>query len=213
VKTFVITEYYNKEAENILKNIDDTNLLNEITVVDDDIILDKDEVGLELSWNETTSQLEPKVINSDLEGEQPDCPKGAITKNYIDDMDNGSNNKTDDEDEISEDEPLTKVEEDKIEKQKRILKEVCKRVLFPLLALLSRTFIQLEFKEMLFHDNTKEIVNGILKDFYPMLIANNYRIIVIYHIVSPVATEKEPTKLPLQFSRFFFGSYWLSGSC
>jgi len=27
----------------------------------------------------------------------------------------------------------------------------------------------------------------------------------------PVATEKEPTKLPSQFSRFIFGSYWLYG--
>ncbi len=99
VKTFEITEYYNKEAENILKNIDDTNLLNEITVVDDDIILDKDEIGLEFNWNETTNQFESNVINPDLEGEQQDCPKGDITKNYIDDMDNGSNNKTDDEDE------------------------------------------------------------------------------------------------------------------
>ena len=73
VKTFEITEYYNK-ADNILKNIDDTNLLNEIMVVNDDIILDENEVGLELIWNETTNQLEPKVINSDLEGEQQDCP-------------------------------------------------------------------------------------------------------------------------------------------
>ena len=177
VKTFEISEYYNKEAENILKNIDDTTLLNEIIVVDDDIILDKDEIGLELNWNETTSKLEPKVVNPDLEGEQKDCPKGDITKNYIDDE--NCNNETDKEDkEIVEEESLKKVEEDKIEKQKRILKEVCKRILFPLLALLSRTFQQLKFKEMLFHDNTKEIVNGILKDKKIILNKNSYNSII-----------------------------------
>ena len=170
VKTFVITEYYNKEAENILKNIDDTNLLNEIIVVDDDIILDKDEIGLEFNWNETTNQLEPNVINHDLEGEQPECPKGDITKNYIDNIDDVSGEKLD--------EPLTQIEEDKIEKQKQILKEICKRVLFPLLALLSRTFIQLEFKEMLFHDNTKEIINEILKNKKIILNKNLYNSII-----------------------------------
>jgi hypothetical protein len=174
VKTFEITDYYNKEAENILKNIDDTNLLNEITVVDDDIILDNDEIVLELNWNDTTNQLETKVINSDLEGEQQECPKGNITKNDIETPTDNENNSED----ISEEDSIVKVEENKIEKQKRILKEVCKRVLFPLLALLSRTFLQLEFKEMLFHDNTKEIVNGILKDKKIILNKNSYNSII-----------------------------------
>ena len=54
------------------------------------------------------------------------------------------------------------------------MKEVCKRVLFPLLALLSRTFQELEFNEMLFHDNTKEIVNEILYDKKIILNKNSY---------------------------------------
>ena len=37
IKTFEITEYYNKEAQNILSNIDDTNLLNEIIVTCTDV--------------------------------------------------------------------------------------------------------------------------------------------------------------------------------
>ena len=186
VKTFVITEYYNKEAENILKNIDDTNLLNEIIVIDDDIILDKDEVGIELNWNETKNKLEPKIINSDLEGEQQDCPKGNITKNYIDneDDDDEADDEDDNDEDVNEDEKteeddlLKNVEKDKIEKQKRILKEVCKRILFPLLALLSRTFYQLDFKEMLYHADTKEIVNGILKDKKIILNKNSYNSII-----------------------------------
>jgi hypothetical protein len=42
----------------------------------------------------------------------------------------------------------------------------------------------IKLKKNVIFESTKP-VNGILKDFYPMLIANNYRIIVIYHIVSP----------------------------
>lgn len=167
VKVFEITEYYNKEAENILQNIDDTNLLNEIIVADDDIILDKDEVALELTWNDLTKQMESRIINSNLEGEQKDCPKGDVTKIII-------------EDDVpkKEDVIIEKVKEDENEKQKRILKEVCKRVLFPILALLSRTFEKLEFTEMLFHDNTKEIVNGILKDKKIILNKNLYNSII-----------------------------------
>jgi len=170
IKSFEITSYYNKEAENILKNIDDTNLLNDIIVEDGDIILDNNEIGLEFSWNNTTNQLETKIINSNLEGEQHDCPKGGITKIIIDDKEINNNS-------IIE-EPLTKIEEDKIEKQKRILKEVCRRVLFPLLSLLSRTYQQMEFKNMLYHSDTKEIVNSILKDKKIILNINSYNSII-----------------------------------
>jgi len=55
-----------------------------------------------------------------------------------------------------------KEDEDKIQKQKRILKEICDRVLFPLLSLLSRTYTQLNFKDMFLDSNTKDI----LKDYF-----------------------------------------------
>ena len=167
VKTFEITSYYNKEAENILNNIDDTNLLNDIIVVDEDIELDEDEIGLEFNYDENTKQIETKIINPDLEGEQKECPKGYKEKYNIED-DQSSN----------DEEILTKEEEDKIEKQKRILKEVCKRVLFPLLSLLSRSFQKLDFKDMLFNIETKEIVNYILKDKKIILNKNSYNSII-----------------------------------
>lgn len=172
VKTFEIIEFFNKEAENILKNIDDVDLLNQILVVDSDIIFDENDVCIEIPWNEQTNQPEPKIINSDLEGEQKDCPKGDITRIYVDE-----DNKTEYNDEHT-DEDIIKIEEEQIEKQKRILKEVCRRVLFPLLALLSRTHNSLEFKDMLFHTNTKEIVNGILKDKKIILNKNSYNSII-----------------------------------
>jgi len=172
VKTFKITEFFNKEAENILKNIDDADLLNQILVVDSDIILDKNDKCIEFQWNNQSNQPDTKIINPDLEGEQKDCPKGDVTKNYIED-----DNKIENNDEHS-DEEIIKIEEEQIEKQKRILKEVCRRVLFPLLALLSRTHQSLEFKDMLFHANTKEIVNGILKDKKIILNKNSYNSII-----------------------------------
>jgi hypothetical protein len=113
VKTFEITSYYNKEAENILNNIDDSNLLNEIVVVDEDIELDEDEIVLEFNYDVNTNQIETKIINPDLEGEQKDCPKGEKEKYNIEDDQSSSDEET-----------ITKDEEDKIEKQKRILKEV-----------------------------------------------------------------------------------------
>jgi hypothetical protein len=180
ISSFDITSYYNKEAENILLNIDDTELLNNIIVCDDDIIGD-DEVEIQFSWNDKTNQLETKIINPELEGEQQDCPKGEEIKKYIED--NNTNNSDDESKEHSEksddeSEEITKVEEDKREKHKQILKEVCKRVLFPLLSLLSRTYQQLEFKDMMFHSKTKEIINSILKDKKILLNKNSYNSII-----------------------------------
>ncbi len=174
IKTFEITEYYNKEAQNILSNIDDTNLLNEIIVADDDIILDKDELALEITWNNTTNQPEPKIINPDLFGEQLDCPKGLSLKLNDKKSTDTENNSTVDEDEITEENK----EEDKIEKQKRMLKEICFRVIIPLCSLLSRTYTELNFKDMIYDSNTKDIINDILKDKKIILNKNSYDSII-----------------------------------
>ena len=48
----------------------------------DDVIGD-DDVEIQFSWNDKTNQLEPKIINPDLQGEQQDCPKGEQIKKYI----------------------------------------------------------------------------------------------------------------------------------
>ena len=176
VSSFDITSYYNKEAENILLNIDDTELLNNIIVCDDDIVGD-DEVEIQISWNDETNQLDTKIINPDLEGEQQDCPKGEETKKYIEYNDTNDNDESESNSEKSDEESL-QIEEDKKEKQKHILKEVCKRVLFPLLSLLSRTYQQLEFTDMLGHSDTKEIINSILKDKKILLNKNSYNSII-----------------------------------
>lgn len=174
IKTFEISEYYNKEAQNILSNIDDTTLLNEIIVVDDDIILDKDEIALEFTWDNTTNKLEHKIINSDLLGEQIDCPKG-LSKKINDEYEEGDNNSN-----LTDEENNCEItyKEDKMQKQKRILKEICSRVLFPLLSLLSRTHTNLNFKDMFVDENTKNIINDILKDKKIILNKNSYNSII-----------------------------------
>ena len=170
IKTFEITEYYNKEAQNILSNIDDTNLLNEIIVTDDDVVLDKNELALEIIWNDTTNQPEPKIINSDLFGEQLDCPKGLSVK-----LNDKKSTETDNN--LIENEEENK-EEDKIEKQKRMLKEICARVLIPLFSLLSRTYAELNFKDMIFDEYTKDIINDILIHKKIILNKNSYDSII-----------------------------------
>ena len=126
--------------------------------MDKETMVDFDSSGF--CWNDKTNQLETKIINPELEGEQQDCQKGEETKKYIEDNDTND----DDESESNEEslEEITQVEEDKKEKHKQILKEVCKRVLFPLLSLLSRIYQQLEFKDMLFNTDTKKIITSIL---------------------------------------------------
>jgi hypothetical protein len=80
----------------------------------------------------------------------------------------------DNEDEITEE----NIEENKIEKQKRMLKEICSRVIIPLCSLLSRTYTELNFKDMIYDSNTKNIINDILKDKKIILNKNSYDSII-----------------------------------
>jgi hypothetical protein len=173
--TFEITSYYNKEAENILKNIDDTELLNNIIVSDDDII-GNEEISLEFSVNEK-NEIETRIINSDLEGEQKDCPKGEIVKIYNSDDEIEEKEKKEEKEE-EKDEENEIIELDKREKQKQILKIVCQKVLIPLLSLLSRTYKELEFCEMINNKETKEIIENIFKDKRIILNKNSYNSII-----------------------------------
>jgi len=170
IRTFEITEFFTKEANNIIENIDDTKLLNNIIVTDEDVILDKDEIALEFTWDNTSNNTDSKNINRDLFGDQLDCPKGVISKVSIvdkncDDIRDSENN-------------TDNTEENKIEKQKRILKEICIRVLIPLLSLISRTYTQLNFTDMFINNNTKDIINDILHDKKIILNKNSYNSII-----------------------------------
>ena len=202
IKTFEITEYYNKEAEHIINNIDDTVLLNEIVVVDEDVFMDENVVGIKIEFDDTTKQIETRLINQELEGEQKDCPKGIIIS---------KENKEEIQIEDKKDEIQI---EDKKEKQKRILKEICKRILFPLLALLSRTYNKIDFKEMLYHEDTKEIVNNILKDKKIIFTKNLYTCIIrimennneIINNIREIYKQSTPDKIHNLIAKHFIPS-------
>lgn len=159
--TIEIMSYYQKEAENIMKEIDDTPFLENL-ICDDDM---RDFIKIDFQKREL------KKINKDLEGEQQDCPKGDKTKVQIDAPDNIGN---DNEDENK----LNKEETAKIEMLINQTYEMCKSFLFPLLALISRSYKLFDFKEIFTSEITGRLIISLLKDKKIELNNNNYSIIV-----------------------------------
>jgi len=161
--TIEIMSYYQKEAENIMKEIDDTPFLENL-ICDDDM---RDFIKIDFQKREL------KKINKDLEGEQQDCPKGDKTKVQIDapyDVD-----AKEDENKLNEDEDETA----KIELLINQTYEMCKSFLFPLLALISRSYKLFDFKEIFTSEKTERLIISLLKDKKIELNKDNYIIIVI----------------------------------
>ena len=154
--TIEIMSYYQKEAENIMKEIDDTPFLENL-ICDDDM---RDFIKIDFQKREL------KKINKDLEGEQQDCPKGDKTKVQIDPPDN------DKEDENK----LNKEETAKIVLLTNQTYEMCKNFLFSLLAVISRSYKLFDFKEIFTSEITGPLIISLLKDKIEL---NNYSIIVI----------------------------------
>jgi site-specific DNA-methyltransferase (adenine-specific) len=145
--TFQIMSYYEKEADNIMKENDDTIILDQI-ICDDDL---RDIIKMDFQ-----KSLSNKQVNPDLEGEQQDCPKGEPTKIQIDAPKNPGLQE--------EPEPLTKEDEQVIEQLINQTCEMCKSFLFPLLALISRSYKIFDFKEIFTHIGTQELIISLLKD-------------------------------------------------
>jgi len=160
--TIEIMSYYQKEAENIMKEIDDTPFLENL-ICDDDM---RDFIKIDFQKREL------KKINKDLEGEQQDCPKGDKTKVQIDAPDDIDNDKKEDENKLSE------AETAKIELLINQTYEMCKSFLFPLLALISRSYKLFDFKEIFTSEKTGRLIISLLKDKKIELNKDNYIIIV-----------------------------------
>lgn len=158
--TIEIMSYYEKEADNIMKEIDDTFILEQI-VCDDDL---RDIIK---SNFQKSKILINKKVNAELEGDQQDCPKGNPTKIQIDapknlgisDMENDEDGQGDEEAET-----LTKEDEHVIEELINQTCEMCKSFLFPLLALISRAYKIYDFKDIFTNDRTQELIVSLLKD-------------------------------------------------
>lgn len=160
--TIEIMSYYQKESENIMKEIDDTPFLENL-ICDDDM---RDFIKIDFHKREL------QKINRDLEGEQQDCPKGDKTKVQIDAPHDIANaNAAEDENKLNE-------ETAKIELLINQTYEMCKSFLFPLLALISRSYKIFDFKEIFTNEKTGRLIISLLKDKKIELNTNNYIIIV-----------------------------------
>ena len=153
-----IMSYYEKEVLNMLKEIDDTHLLEGI-ICDDDM---RDLIKLDFQKAKIN-----KKINEDLEGEQQDCPKGDKTKVQIDAPNDIDNDKKD-ENKLTEEETVT------IEDLTNKTYEMC-QFLIPLLALISKSCDIFDFKDVLTSES--KLMKSLLEDKIEN-IKNNYNNIV-----------------------------------
>ena len=163
--TLEIMSYYQKEADNIMKNIDDTAILEQI--VCEDVM----SFVLTMDHRQTKNNT-CAYANEDLEGLQQDCPKGTSDKVQIDAPTTASLGEA----ELVE--PLTKEEVVVLEQLVNQTYEMCKTFLFPLLALMSRIYKITDFKEIFTHPRTKDLIISLLKDKKIELNKSNYSIII-----------------------------------
>ena len=154
-----IKSYYETVSKELME-VNDTHLLEDI-VCDDDM--------RDLIKTDFTRRYLPN-INSDLEGEQQDCPKGDKTKTEIDrPIDENNHNK------------IVKIENDKVEELEIIINqtlEMCKHFLIPLLAIISRSYNITDFHNIFTNEKTVRLMISLLIDKKIELNNGNYNIII-----------------------------------
>ena len=166
MKAVDIMCYYQKEAGNMMKEIDDTHILEDIKCDDELRNMIKDDFK--------NRNSEKQESNEDLEGLNKDCPKGDIEKKEVD-----GHNSDDKKSKPEKDEEIKiKEEEAKLEILINQTYELCKEFLFPLLALLSRIYNIYSFVEIFVDEKTKELIINILKNKKIEINKNNYTMFV-----------------------------------
>ena len=140
-----IKSYYKNEIENMMKEIDDTLLLENI-ICNDDL---KD--FIKTDWRNSIVNK----FNPDLEGDQKDCPKPTTTPIEIDPPEK--------EDKIEKEDKSEDIDEVKEELINQTF-EMCKSFMFPLLSILSREYNIINFKDIFDHDICKDIILKICQD-------------------------------------------------
>jgi site-specific DNA-methyltransferase (adenine-specific) len=159
IRSIDIMSYYESETTMMMLQIDDTYLLEQIECNDDM----RDLIKIDFQ-----TEIKQKQINKDLEGDQQDCPQGDVTKVQIDGP------------ECKEKDSITK--ETEKDKEKEIVElinqtyEMCKQFLFPLLALISRSYHIFDFKEIFTNEKTKNLIISLLTD--KKIDLHNYSLIV-----------------------------------
>lgn len=167
VKITEITAYYTKIGEALINEIDDTLILEQLEC-------DYDYLNKYIKSSFVRDYYRENVnINTELEGEQHECPKGETKKIEI--SSNTANSET-----IKENED-TELEHVEIEKLINQTLEMCKGFLFPLLALISRSYNISDFKSIFTDNKTRRLVLLLLLD--KKIELNNNNINIVYNIM------------------------------
>lgn len=140
-----IMSYYKRVSENIIKEIDDTPFLENL-VCDDSM-----REYIMYDFHKPISLM--KDINEDLLGEQPDCPIGGKIAYLVGSFTN-----------IEVSNKNTEVDNSVIECVINQTYELCKSFLFPLLALISRSYRVPDFKLIFRNDETEQLIKLLLMD-------------------------------------------------
>ena len=141
----VIKSYYNTESTAMLRNIDDTVLLEGIVCEDD--------LNSMITTDLRRTLGKDRGVNNVMEGLNQDCPKGGIDRVIV-------NRK---EVSVSEAEADAIADEEAIKETINQTLEACKFI-FPVLALLSNSTGITCFKALLVDDRTKPVVIALLRE-------------------------------------------------
>ena len=161
-----IKSYYDSIAVDLMKELDDTLIL-------ENLICDEDDMRNFIKKDFDTKNN--KKINKELEGLHQDCPKGGITKTEIDAPTNAVDTTE------NNDKSLTTENNDKSLTTENIItinktREMAKRII-PLLIMISKKYKIYDLKEIFTNIKTKDIIKDLLKD-QKIEIKDNYNIIV-----------------------------------
>ena len=175
MKTVEIQSYFQKEAEEMMNvNVDDTQILQDIRC---------DDVMRHVITNTCFRPGNPnKKVNEDLEGEQQHCPKGDKTKTEIDAPHNVESDQEDEK----------KLTEEEITKNINLVNEtfeLCKGFLFPLLALISKSYKVYYFNDIFTNEKTTGLIISLLIDKKIELNKDNYFSII--NIMNTIIHENE----------------------
>lgn len=147
----VIKSYYDTECSNMMKQIDDTVLLENI-VCDDEL--------REIITTDLRKQMQYHAMNPLLYGIQPECPKGETISEIVRKPDESSDNDSVNSI-VSDTSSENAVTEIAVINQTL---ELCRGFMIPLLALLSNAYRITCFKEILSNPITKQIIVSLLKE-------------------------------------------------
>ena len=181
--TTEIKSYFETVSENMMKQIDDSQILEELVCEDDmrDI----------LTQMIVENKMQQKKVNKSLEGEQPNCPKGGKTPIQIDGPKGEENGEGEGEGEGGEGrggegdgeggEEEGEGEEDELNEIEKLLinktLELSKKIL-PYLSIISKSYKIFDFKEILIHEKTIHLIRSFLECKKIEVKEDNYSIIV-----------------------------------